>query len=53
MKREYIKAECEIIELENLNIIATSSPLLNNNNADNNKPVLSNKEKRKWGNLWQ
>lgn len=52
MKKEYNFPICEVIEIDSLNCIASSQPELNDNDADNNKPVLSPK-RGEWGNLWQ
>lgn len=51
MKKTYNTPTTETIELEGNNIIAGSYPEINDNEADNNKPVLSDKN-REWGNLW-
>ena len=55
-KKEYIKPEVEVIELDPTSMIAASAP--NIGIVDPNDPngsgaeILSNGRRGKWGNLW-
>ena len=47
MKKEYLKPETEIMEMEVSSMIATSAPI-----TDEEVDAASNERRGRWGNLW-
>ena len=52
-KKKYITPECEVIEMEIMSMIATSSDLGIGDDYDENDPnYMVNKHRGEWGDLW-
>ena len=54
-KKEYIAPECEIVEMETVNMIANSfdTPIDGTEEGENDSgSVGSNRHRGEWGNLW-
>lgn len=51
-KKEYIAPECVVVEMEIINMIATSIPV--GEDKPNSDPEdMANRHRGEWGNLWR
>ena len=53
-KKEYIAPECEIVEMETVNMIANSfdTPIEGTEDENDSGSLGSNRHRGEWGNLW-
>ena len=53
-KKEYIAPECIVVEMEVVNMIATSPELgIGGDKEENSADDMSNRHRGEWGNLWK
>ena len=51
-KKTYIKPELEVVEIESVEVIATSIPLVEEDGAEQLTNSYRPSRRGKWGNLW-
>jgi len=53
MKKTYIAPEMEVMNIETVEMIATSIAVVNDANDEGGKEMLGNDRRGSWGNLWE